>query len=72
MKCECCVRDDMICNGGAMCLKPKENEEIWIEMDNLFDKIVNFYNEVETKLVIKSDLCLYRINKIRKISYLIA
>ena len=70
--CECCVRDDMTCNGGVMCLKPKENEEIWIEMDSLFDKIINFYEEVETKLVIELELCLYRINKIRKISYLVA
>ena len=72
MTCECCVRNDMVCNGGSMCLKPKENEEIWIEMDSLFDKIINFYEEVETKLVIELELCLYKINKIRKISYLIA
>ena len=72
MSCECCVRNDMICKGGIMCLKPKENEEIWIEMDSLFDKIINFYEEVETKLVIELELCLHKINKIKKISYLIA
>ena len=69
--CECCVRNDMKCQGGVMCLKPKENEEIWIEMDSLFDKIINFYEEVETKLVIELELCLFKINRIKKISYLL-
>ena len=71
-ECECCVRKDMKCQGGVMCLKPKDNEEIWLEMDGLFDKVINFYDEVETKLVIEIELCLYRVNKIKKINYLVA
>ena len=70
VKCECCVRDDMICNGGLMCLNEKDNEEIWKNMDILFDKIENFYNEIETKLILELELCLFRLNKIKKIDYL--
>ena len=70
IKCECCVRDDMICNGGIMCLKENDNEGIWKEMDYLIDKIGNFYNDVETKLILELELCLFRINKIKKIDYL--
>ena len=44
VKCECCIRDDMICNGGSMCLNENENEKVWENMDWLFDKIENFYN----------------------------
>ena len=72
VKCECCIRDDMICKGGSMCLNEKDNEKIWENMDELFDKIENFYNEIETKLVMELELCLFRLNKIRKINYLIA
>ena len=72
VKCECCIRDDVICNGELLCLKKKDNEEIWKNMDELFDKIENFYNEVETKLIMELELCLFRLNKIKKINYLIA
>ena len=72
VKCECCIRDDMICNGGLMCLKENDNEEIWKEMDSIFDKIENFYLEIETKLILELELCLFRLNKIKKIDYLIA
>ena len=71
VKCECCNRDDLVCNGGLMCLKENDNEEIWKNMDILFDKIENFYNEIETKLVLELELCLFRLNKIKKIDYLI-
>ena len=71
-KCECCVRGNINCEGDSMCLKPKNNEEIWFEMDTLFEKERVFYEEVETKLVMELNLCLFRLNKIRKISYLIA
>ena len=70
VKCECCVRDDMICNGGSMCLNKNDNEKVWENMDLLFDKIENFYNEIETKLVLELELCLFRLNKIKKIDYL--
>ena len=70
VKCECCIRDDMECKGSMMCLKENDNEEIWKEMDYLIDKIEIFYNEVETKLILELELCLFRINKIKKIDYL--
>ena len=70
VKCECCNRDDMNCNGGLMCLKENDNEEIWKGMDLLIDKIENFYIDVETKLILELELCLFRINKIKKIDYL--
>ena len=55
-----------------MCLNKKDNDEIWEKMDDLFDKIENFYIEVETKLILEIELCLFRLNKIKKIDYLIA
>ena len=70
--CECCINDDLKCSTESMCLKPKQNEEIWTDMDILFNKITNFYEEVESKLVIELNLCLYKINSIKKINYLIA
>ena len=70
VKCECCIREGHQCDGGVMCLKENDNEEIWKEMDYLIDKIENFYNEVETKLILELELCLFRINKIKKIDYL--
>ena len=70
VKCECCIRDDMVCNGGIMCLKENDNEEIWKEMDYLIDKIEIFYNDVETKLILELELCLFRLNKIKKTDYL--
>ena len=72
VKCECCIRDDIICNGDSLCLDKKDNEKIWENMDDLFDKIENFYNEVESKLIMELELCLFRINKIKKINYLIS
>ena len=70
IKCECCINDNMICNKGVICLKENYNEEIWEKMDYLIDKIENFYNDVETKLILELELCLFRFNKIKKTDYL--
>ena len=68
--CECCIRNDIRCEGESMCLTPEENEEIWSDMDYIYEKITNFYDEVETKLVIELNLCLFKLNQIKKINYL--
>ena len=70
--CDCCINDNMKCEGGDMCLSQKENEEIWKEMDSMFEKISNFYDEIETKLVIELNLCLFKLNRIKKLNYLVA
>ena len=69
VKSECCVKDDMICNGGVMCLAKKDNEEIWNLMNSLIEQIQEFYIAIETKLILELELCLFRINKIKKIDY---
>ena len=70
-KCECCIKEEE-CKGESLCLKQNDNDEIWFEMDTLFEKVRLFYEEVETKLVTELNLCLFRLNKIKKISYLVA
>ena len=68
--CECCIRNEVKCEGTPMCLSSKENEEIWGDMDEIINKINDFYDEVETKLVIELNLCLFKLNRIKKINYL--
>ena len=69
VKCECCSNLDHICRGDVFCLKHEDNKKIWEEMDGLFNKIINFYDEVENKLVLELELYLHRINKIRKVKF---
>ena len=70
VKSECCVKDDMICNSGVMCLARKDNDEIWSLMNSLIEQIQGFYIAIETKLILELELCLFRINKIKKIDYI--
>ena len=69
VKCECCSNLDHLCRGDVFCLKQEDNKKIWSETDELFSKIINFYDEVENKLVLESELCLHKINKIKKIKF---
>ena len=69
VKCECCNNLEHICRGDVFCLKQKDNKKLWEEMDGLFNKIINFHDEVESMLVLETELCLHRINKIRKVKF---
>ena len=69
VKCECCSNLDHECKGDVFCLEPEESKKIWNEMDGLFSKIINFYEEIKNKLLIEIELCLYRINRIKKIKF---
>ena len=69
VKCECCSSLEHICRGDVFCLKQEDNKKLWEEMDGLFNKIINFYEEVENGLVLELELCLHRINKIRKVKF---
>ena len=68
--CECCVNPSRICRGGTMCLKPEENQKLWEAVDKFSVGILNFYDEVESKLVLETELCLYRCNQIQRIELL--
>ena len=70
VKNECAMDENNLCEKGLKCLKKKDNEEIWNGMDYLISKIQEYYIEVETKLVLELELCLFKINKIKKIDYL--
>ena len=69
VKCECCSNSNHICKGDVFCLNHEDNKKIWEEMDGLFNKITTFYDEVENKLVLELELCLHRINKVRKVKF---
>ena len=69
VKCECCNNLDHICRGDVFCLKQKDNRKLWEEMDGLFNKIIKFYDDVESMLVLEKELCLHRVNKIRKLKF---
>ena len=68
-KCECCVNPSRICKGRVMCLKSEENKKLWEEMDKLSVSVLNFYEEVESKLVLETELCFHLLNKIKKIKF---
>ena len=69
VKCECCNSPNHICRGDVFCLKQEDFKKLWEEMDGLFNKIINFYDEVESMLVLETELCFHRINKIRKVKF---
>ena len=67
--CECCINKNMICKGGSMCLKIKDNKKLWDMVDKISVTSYNFYDEIESMLVIETELCLYKLNKINKIKF---
>ena len=69
---ECSTSKINNCEKNNFCIDSKENEELWLEVDNLYEKINSFYYETKVSLISEIELCLFRLNKIKKISYLLA
>ena len=69
---ECSIDKRNNCEKNNFCINSKENEELWLELDGINEKINSFYYEIKVSLISETELCLFRINKIKKISYLIA
>ena len=69
INCECSNSKKNNCKKDSLCLKSKENEELWLERDNLYEKILKFYQEIKINLILETELCLYRVNKIKKINF---
>ena len=69
IKFECCVNSNKQCKKDATCLKNKDNDKYLEITDELYNEIDNFYNEVETMLVVETEICFHKLNKIKKINY---
>ena len=69
IKCECCVNSNKQCKKDSSCLKNKDNDKYLEITDELHNEIDNFYNEVETMLVVETEICFHKLNKIKKINY---
>ena len=66
----CALDENHLCEKGITCLSEEDNKEVWEGMDYLISNIEEYYIEVETKLILELELCLFRLNKIKKIDYL--
>ena len=66
----CALDENHLCEKGLTCLSEEDNKEVWDGMDSLISNIEEYYIEVETKLILELELCLFRLNKIKKIDYL--
>ena len=66
----CALDENTLCEKGLTCLSEEDNKEVWDGMDYLITKIDEYYIEVETKLILELELCLFRLNKIKKVDYL--
>ena len=69
---ECSTSKINNCEKNNFCINSKENEELWLEVDSLYERINSFYYETKVSLISEIELCLFRLNKIKKISYLLA
>ena len=67
--CECCMNSNKVCKKGSGCLKNKDNDKFWEITDELHNEIDDFYTEVETMLVVETEICFHKLNKIKKINY---
>ena len=67
--CRCCVTPDHTCNKDSCCLKLSDNEKVWNTIDELHNELNDFYLEIETGLVVETEICLHKLNKIKKISF---
>ena len=69
-ECSISLSDD--CKKDNFCINSKENEELWMEVDELYNKLNVFYYEIHISLIRETEFCLFKLNKIKKISYLLA
>ena len=64
IECECCSNAGHVCRGDVFCLDREDNEKLWEQMDALHMNIINFYDEVDGMLVIETEMCFHKLNKI--------
>ena len=69
LSCKCCSSTGDKCNKDSLCLKPEDNIKVWETVDELHNEINNFYEEVETLLVVETEICFHKLNKIKKIKF---
>ena len=69
LTCKCCSMLDDKCNKDGHCLKTVDNNKVWEIVDYLSNEIEDFYREIETMLVVETEICFHRLNKIKKIKF---
>ena len=69
LSCPCCKMNDHNCERDGRCLKSVDNDKVWEIVDHLHNDLQNFYDEVETMLVVETEICLHKLNKIKKIKF---
>ena len=69
LSCKCCSDNGMKCMKESCCLNEKDNKKVYDIIDDLFNKIQDFYDEVETNLVIETEICFHKLNKIKRIDF---
>ena len=69
LTCKCCKTMDDKCVKDSGCLKEMDNNKVWEIVDNLHNELDNFYSEVETMLVVETEICFHKLNKIKKIKF---
>ena len=67
--CKCCVNIDHHCNRDSFCLKKEDNEKVWEIIDEIHNDFDNFYLDLELDLVVEKEICLHKLNKIKKINF---
>ena len=68
-KCECCTDSEYYCDKGKKCLNVDINDKMWETMDELHNDLNDFDNQIENLLVIETELCFLKINKLKKIKF---
>ena len=69
LTCKCCKDSNEKCNKESHCLKEKDNKKVWEIVDELHNEIQDFYDEIEHSLVVETEICFHRLNKIKKIKF---
>ena len=69
LTCKCCISNGDKCHKDGNCFKPKDNNKVWEDVDQLNNEIQDFYEEIEVSLVVETEICFHKLNKIKKIKF---
>ena len=69
LTCKCCKMMDDKCAKDSNCLKEIDNNKVWEIVDHLHNEVEDFYREIETMLVVETEICFHKLNKIKKIKF---
>ena len=69
IKYECFSDINRECTKDALCMSNEDNNRVRKTIKVLFNKITKLYGNAKSDLIRENELCLYKINKIKKINF---